>query len=343
MNPTDRRPIFGQPLVFLAFALSVLAPSSVGAGSPGEPLPRTGDEIVVCGQLFHTGTPVVTWMDPGGYDAYRVERRFAPLDESSWEQIKDKLSEPGRYNTRRKGLLPPLSEEQLERVRGGGWSLEELQEVVDQFVLHYDVCGTSKVCFKVLHDQRGLSVHFMLDVDGTIYQTLDLKERAWHATSSNSRSIGVEIAQIGARSARSKHQLEEWYDQDGKGLLLTIPSRFGTDLGIRTPDFVGRPAKPEMIVGEIQKKELFQYDYTPEQYAALEKLTATLCTVFPKLNCEFPADDTGRVITDKLPDAQLRDYQGLLGHYHIQENKTDPGPAMDWRRVVEGAKAYMGK
>jgi len=37
-------------------------------------------------------------------------------------------------------------------------------------------------CFKVLHDHRDLSVHFMLDLDGTIYQTLDLKERAWHAT-----------------------------------------------------------------------------------------------------------------------------------------------------------------
>jgi tyrosyl-tRNA synthetase len=46
-------------------------------------------------------------------------------------------------------------------------------------------------CFKVLHDARDLSVHFMLDLDGTIYQTLDLKERAWHATTSNSRSVGA--------------------------------------------------------------------------------------------------------------------------------------------------------
>src|SRR5262245_47731080 len=30
---------------------------------------RTGDEIVVAGQMFHTGSRVVTWMDPGGYDA----------------------------------------------------------------------------------------------------------------------------------------------------------------------------------------------------------------------------------------------------------------------------------
>ena len=38
----------------------------------------------------------------------------------------------------------------------------------------------------------------MLDLDGTIYQTLDLKEGAWHATDANGRSIGIEIANIGA-------------------------------------------------------------------------------------------------------------------------------------------------
>ncbi len=43
---------------------------------PGTFAPRKGDEIVVAGKFIHTGTPVVLWMDPGGYDAYRVERRF---------------------------------------------------------------------------------------------------------------------------------------------------------------------------------------------------------------------------------------------------------------------------
>src|SRR5436305_1438020 len=46
----------------------------------GERMVRRGDEIVVCGQLYHTTTKVVLWTDPGGYDAYRVERRFAPRD-----------------------------------------------------------------------------------------------------------------------------------------------------------------------------------------------------------------------------------------------------------------------
>src|SRR5215831_9430481 len=182
----------------------------------GAHVSRRGDEIVVAGQFFHTGTPVVLWMDPGGYDAYRVERRFSPLQKSGWDASQEEVREltsPNRYNMRTNGL----SAEELERVRGGGWELPLLQKVVDQFVLHYDACGTSRQCFKVLQDQRDLSVHFMLDLDGTIYQTLDLKERAWHATSSNSRSVGIEIANIGAYPRSEKNPLEQWYAEDSAG------------------------------------------------------------------------------------------------------------------------------
>src|ERR1700754_2072904 len=144
----------------------------------GERVARQGDEIVVCGQLFHTTAPVVLWMDPGGYDAYRVERRFAPWDEAGWsskgEQATGGLRSPSRFGLRGRSLKP----EQVERVRGGGWELDSLRDVVDQFVIHFDVAGTSRRCFETLHDQRGLSVQFMLDLDGTIYQTLDLKEGA---------------------------------------------------------------------------------------------------------------------------------------------------------------------
>ena len=65
------------------FVLFLCLAATAAADEPepkvGERLARTGDEIVVCGQLFHTTTKVVLWTDPGGYDAYRVEPRFAPL------------------------------------------------------------------------------------------------------------------------------------------------------------------------------------------------------------------------------------------------------------------------
>ena len=307
---------------------------------PGAHAPRIGDEIVAAGQFFHTGTPVVLWLDPGGYDAYRVERRFSAYDESSWETSKvvsKALTTPNRYGLRK----AVLDDAEVERVRGGGWDLPLLQEKVDQFVIHFDVSGTSRQCFKVLHDARCLSVHFMLDLDGTIYQTLDLKERAWHATTSNSRSIGIEIANIGAYSTADKGPLTEWYQRDADDQLrIVVPARFG-ETGIRTPGFVGRPARPELVKGPIQGRELVQYDFTPEQYAALTRLTAALCKMFPKLTCDFPRSADGTAVTYKLPDDELDRFRGVLGHFHIQSNKVDPGPAFQWDTVIDGARQLL--
>ncbi len=329
----------------LLIALPALAAALVLAGCisrpPGTPAARVGDEIIVAGQLFHTGTRVVTWMDPGGYDAYRVERRFSPYAESSWEKTPDaakNLGTPNRYGIRAAALTPA----EIERFRGGGWDLPTLQRVVDQFVLHYDVCGISKACFNVLHDQRGLSVHFMLDLDGTVYQTLDLKERARHATISNDRSIGIEIANMGAYPPKDTKVLDEWYPKDAAGRpYIRIPARLGDPM-FQVPGFVGRPARDERIAGNVQRTDLVQHDLTPEQYAALVKLTAALCRIFPKLTCDYPRDASGALITTKLPDEAWKAYAGVLGHYHVQTNKIDPGPALNWDLLIRGARRELG-
>lgn len=307
---------------------------------PGTLAKRTGDEIIVAGQLIHTGTKVVTWMDPGGYDAYRVERRFSPLEVSDWENtktnVKDQLT-PNRYGLRQAGLTPA----EVERVRGGGWDLPTLQRVVDQFVLHYDVCGISKQCFNILHDYRGLSVHFMLDIDGTIYQTLDVKERARHATIANDRSVGIEIANMGAYGAHELETLDTWYGVDASGrLVIKVPEKLGDPM-IRTKDFTGSPARAERVQGNIQGRDLSQYDLTPQQYAALIKLTAALARVLPKITLDYPRGPDGRVLPHKLPDEELAQYHGVLGHYHIQTNKIDPGPALQWDKVVNGARRLL--
>lgn len=329
-----------KTVYFLAIIATALLTGCATATRIGQIEPRSGDEIVAAGQFFHTGTPVVLWMDPGGYDAYRVERRFAPYEKSDWKNSSEEvpaLTTPNRYGMRSK----TLDTNELERLRGGGWDLPSLQKVVDQFVLHFDVCGISRTCFNVLHDHRDLSVHFMLDVDGTIYQTLDLKERAWHATISNDRSVGIEIANMGAYRADGKNPFNDWYRTNAAGeTILSLPRRLGEG-GIRTTNFVGRPARPEPVRGIIQGEDLVQYDFTPEQYAALAKLTAALCKVFPKIKCDFPKDAQGRVIPKKLPDDILQNYEGVLGHYHIQKNKNDPGPALDWEKVVGGAQKIL--
>ena len=318
-------------------ACVVMAGCTTPSPRVGSFAPRVGDEIVVAGKLVHTGTPVVLWSDPGGYDAYRVEKRFAPFEESDWKSVSAETNHtgtPNRYNIRKNDLTP----EEIERVRGGGWDLPTLQRVVDQFVLHFDVCGVSRTCFNVLHDHRTLSVHFMLDIDGTIYQTLDVKERAWHATTSNSRSVGIEIANMGAYQKVEGSALEKWYSKDADGKTrITLPERIG-DGGVRTPNFIGRPARNEPVTGEVQGETLTQYDFTPEQYKALAHLTAALTQVLPKINCDYPRDTEGKLITRKLDDEALQNYHGVMGHYHVQSNKNDPGPALDWDYVINTAR-----
>lgn len=301
-------------------------------GRPGELSPRLGDEIVVAGQFFHTGTPVVLWLDPGGYDAYRAECKFDPNQLRPSKPVSDS---PIRYSTFRRGL----PEDVAARVREEGWDLSTLQAHVDQFVYHYDVCGTSRKCFDVLHDRRGLSVHFMLDLDGTIYQTLDAKERAWHAGQANDRSVGIEIANIGAY--RDMKVLDQWYGQDDAGrTIVTLPADFGPT-GIRTPNFVARPSREGVVEGVIHGRTLYQYDLTDEQYDALIRLTATLCQALPGIRPDAPRDAAGNVRMDELSDQELAEFSGLLGHYHITKDKVDPGPAFDWERVIAGVRKLL--
>lgn len=294
---------------------------------PGTRLPRQGDEIMVCGQLFHTGTRVVLWTDPYGYDAYRVEKRF-PAETAG----RADPPEGARYGTLRKHL----GDEQRALVEERGWELEELQREVDQFVIHYDVCGTSRQCFKILHDIRGLSVHFMLDADGTIYQTIDLKERGWHAGEANDRSIGIEIAQIGAYPSASTPELRNFYTRDEGGVKLQFPAFL--QRGVPRTDAVLRPARGgELITGEIHGKTFWQYDFTDQQYEALAHLVAALRKALPKIELQVPRDAEGGVRSNALSAAEREAFSGLLGHYHITRNKTDPGPAFDWERVLRRA------
>ena len=324
-------------------------PQSVVEDSPkiGQRLARTGQEIMVAGQLFHVGAPVVLWTDPGGYDAYRVERRFASYAESGWEPTTrvaatqpDRVpGSPNRYGLR----ASELTDDEIEQVRGGGWPLELLQKKVTQFVIHYDVCGTSRRCFHVLHDLRGLSVHFMLDIDGTIYQTLDLKERAWHAGTANSQSVGIEIANMGAYGTNeSLAPLEEWYERDAAGrTYITIPDRLG-DGGLRVKGTY-RPARNELVVGEIHGRRLRQYDLTPQQYESLIKLTAALATVLPEIKLDYPRDEQGKLLLRALSAEELKSYRGLLGHWHVTEAKVDPGPAFQWDLVIEQARKLKSR
>ncbi len=311
----------------VAFGLVILLSACRSTPRPGDQLARSGDEISVCGSLFHTGTKVILWNDQGGYDAYRPHRRFEP-DKAGPSEAPDRIA---RFGSFRGGIPEAMS----RRVREGGWSMEDLRQVVTKVVIHFDACGTSRRCFEVLHDVRGLSSHFMLDLDGTIYQTLDLKERAWHAGQANDSSVGIEIANVGAHG--DLEALGKWYTTDSRGTRISLP--MAADSGNLSHDFVGRPARAEPVEGRINSRNLIQYDFTVEQYEALGKLLVTLRRIFPQIAAELPRAPNGEVLDRALgSDEELLRFRGILGHYHVTREKVDPGPAFQWERVLKAAR-----
>jgi len=328
----SRARVMGTGLALGALVMLASGCATGQFGAPGDRLERAGDEIMAAGQMFHTGAPVVLWTDYKSYDAYRAHCRFKPDQELPSKPVSDS---PVRFGSWRRGL----PEEVADEVRADGWDLATLQQYVTQFVMHYDVCGTSARCFDVLQDRRGLSVHFMLDLDGTIYQTLDLKERAWHAGTANNQSIGIEIANMGAYP--DPNALNKWYALDANGEPYISYLSTTNRLGYIDPNFVAYPSRPELFSGSINGSMRYQYDLTDAQYDSLIKLVATVCQVLPEITCDYPKDENGQLITDAMSREELAEYQGILGHYHVTRGKSDPGPAFDWDRVIKGARKLM--
>lgn len=315
-------------LVAAALALAAFAPACKSVERLGHstrvapkreaPAPAAiRDEIMVCGRRVSIGAPVVLWSDERGHDAYRGG------NEELGFRYGRRVDEGGRTRE----VVPA---DTRDAATLGQW--------VDQVVLHYDVCGASQVCFDALR-ARNLSAHFLLDADGTIYQTLDVREEAWHAKSANPRSIGIEMAHIGAYPPGDP-TLKEWYPSDARGPWIRLPERYHGG-GFVDDAFVGRPARQEPVRGTVHGKTLVQYDFTEQQYRSLVKLVAGLCRTLPKIEPRVPRDAAGAVPGTVLSDEDRARFAGILGHCHLQPEKTDPGPAFDWERFERDLQAEL--
>lgn len=307
-----------------ALCLLLLAACAAAAQEPGR-------SLIVCGEPVDVGVPVVTWKDPGGFDGH-VETCFFDRARVLPRTPAEGCDEPLRYGPRRN-----LADDIAAEVSAGGWTRALLQRQVEQVVVHYDECGTSRRCFEVLHDLRGLSCHLLLDLDGTVYQTLDLAERARHAGGANDRSVGIEIAHEGPLELHPG--LASRYRRVREGEV----DRTVLDLGeraadVRTKGFVVRPARTEPVSGRIQQRVYTQYDFTDEQYRTLTRLLEALSELFPRVTLDAPRDAQGAIKLEALSREELAAFRGVLGHFHVTTAKQDPGPAFDWARALGGAR-----
>jgi len=254
-----------------------------------------GTSIIVAGQPVDVGRPVVLWNEPEGFDGYAqscVERQYMSQSVCCTHQFK-------RFGER-KGMK--------------GRDLASLKQQITQLVLHLDGCVNSRSCFYSMHDTPrpdggcGLSAHFMIDADGTIYQTLDLLESAWHAEQSNSTGIGVEICNRG---------------DAGRNELDRLPAEYRS-----------RPVKDVTINGHV----IHAFDFRPEQYESVIALARVVVRLFPNVRPVIPERD-GKPLLETLPDPLA--FHGIVGHLHVdkQRHKWDPG-AFNWDLLLRSLHGF---
>ena len=165
---------------------------------------------------------------------------------------------------------------------------------VTMFVNHWDVCLSSESCAKVLN-KRGISVHFLIDNDGTIYQMLDTQHGAWHAGSVNECSIGVEIS----NAYYTKYQ--SWYEKNG---------------------YSSRPVVEDAWVhGNKLEKHLGFYDVQIQALQALWK------SCHERYGIPYSAPESGNddFLTSTKYESSVynKKFKGFVSHYHQSRKKID--------------------
>ena len=160
------------------------------------------------------------------------------------------------------------------------------------FVVHWDACLNSAACASVLI-QRGLSVHFCLDNDGTIYQLVDCDDIAYHAKGANSCSIGVEVSD----AFYTKYQT--WYESHGFGSRPIVPKG---------------PCN-----GGVVEEHLGFY---PIQEQALKVLIHTVCSHY-SIPLVVPVDSNGVLETKQVPSVVDNSFNGVISHLHLTKEKID--------------------
>ncbi|MGZ3428076.1 MAG: peptidoglycan recognition protein family protein, partial [Polyangia bacterium] len=199
-----------------------------------------GSSIIICGQRFDVGQKVITFEDDKEISAYTPHRTDKPSEVPPFAPAKGMAGIRDRWRPR--------------RLIGSDRSIERLRQVVRQFVVHHDGCQDSRTCFQVLHNERGLSVHFLIDNDGTIFQTLDLVDCAFQAAGVNEISVGVELA--------------------NRGDAMRFPN-----------DYHG---KRDKVTCRINGHQFLAYAYTPAQMASMISIGKALARLFPNLPQVYP-------------------------------------------------------
>ena len=162
------------------------------------------------------------------------------------------------------------------------------------FVNHWDVCLNSKSCNDILN-RSGISVQFLIDNDGTIYQTMDMQHGAWHAGSErvNRASVGVEI------SNAFYPKYADWYVQNGYGERPMVDDAWVN--GVKLEPFMG---------------------FYPEQIEAAKALWKAVASA-SNVKLKTKLNQFGKVSTKYEKEIVYGKFEGVISHYHCYKGKID--------------------
>jgi len=183
--------------------------------------------------------------------------------------------------------------------------LEERDEPPVCIVLHWTAGEGHASTTKATLDRRDLSVDFVIDRVGTVWQMNPnpLKYKTQHAGWMNERSIGVEITNFGYRKE-----------------LSDVP-RKGRDRS--------------HTLSYVQGRRLKLADF----YFAQERAVKALCDVICYA-CGIPRqvlrEKDGVMCTSKALNASLKEFSGVVGHYAVSSRKIDPGTALMYSLIEYG-------
>ena len=177
-------------------------------------------------------------------------------------------------------------------------------------VTHWDAALSADSCYRILK-KRGISSHFVIDNDGTIYQMVDTKHVCWHAgiRSVNKASIGIDFS----NAYYTKYQ--DWYTRRGFGERPILE-------GVKTH---GRSMDPFL-------------GYYPVQLEAYKALLKGLNEHYGiKLEC--PLDENGELLTTVDDTAAAGDFEGVVCHYHLTRRKIDTA-GLELDKILEDIRNH---
>ena len=171
----------------------------------------------------------------------------------------------------------------------------EMKRQPTMVVTHWDAALSAKSCFNILK-RRGISTHFTIDNDGTIYQMVDTSSVAWHAGNRkvNARSIGIDFS----NAFYTKYQGHYVRKGFGERPVLSDSRLHG---------------------GKVEE----HLGYYPVQIEAYKALLKALMDHYP-IAAEYPCKgDTDELLLGVHQDSADANYSGVVCHYHLTRKKID--------------------